>query len=311
MRIIKPKALRRGDVIGIAAPASPPVSEEKLASGIRYLEQLGYRLELGSNLYHRRGYLAGTDEERVSDIHQLFSNTNVNAIFTARGGYGSMRILSLLDYRLIQKNPKILVGYSDITALQLALFTKIGLITFSGPMVSVEMAQGLTGNAEEQFWKCLTYPQLLPPIRITKQKKKIYHKGRTSGRLLGGNLSLIVSLIGTPYFPTLREALWLLEDTGERPYRIERMLRQMQLANVFKHTKGVLLGSFNDCEPQQGKPSLSLQEVFEDIFSNTSFPVLGELKYGHIDNLQTIPIGVRASMDTATATIQFLESAVK
>ena len=155
MRIIKPQALRRGDIIGICAPASPPSSEDKITKGIAYLERLGYHVQLGRSVYHKHGYLAGSDSQRASDLNELFVNPKVKAIFTVRGGYGVHRILPLLNYNLIKRNPKILVGYSDISALQLALFTKTGLVTFSGPMVAVEMASGLKGETEEFFWRCL------------------------------------------------------------------------------------------------------------------------------------------------------------
>ena len=311
MRIIKPKALRHGDVIGIAAPASPPVSEEKLAKGISYLERLGYRIELGKNLYRKRGYLAGTDGQRASDIHELFVNKKVKAIFNARGGFGCMRILPLLDYNLIRRHPKIFVGYSDVTVLQLALFTKIGLATFSGPMVAVEMADGLSGTVEEQFWKCLTHPKALDLIYMNKKKKKVFQKGNSTGRIIGGNLSLIAAMVGTPYFPSASDLLLVLEEIGERPYRIDRMLRQLQLANVLKKTKGVLLGSFDDCEPEKGKPSLALQQVFNDIFANGSYPVMSGLSCGHRNNSLTIPLGVRARIDTVTGALRFLENAVE
>ncbi len=309
MQIIKPKALKRGDVIGIAAPASPPASEEQLTKGIRYLESHGFRIELGKYVLKRKGYLAGTDRERVSDLHDLFSNKLVKAIFTVRGGYGCTRILPLLNYRLVRRNPKILVGYSDITALQLALLSKSGLISFSGPMVAVEMAGKLKGEAEEQFWRCLTSTSKQRPIQ-TFQTKRMIQKGISDGILLGGNLSLVASLVGTEYFPKIKSSILLLEEIEERPYRVNRMLNQLRLAKVFKRTAGVALGEFTGCEPEVGKPSLTLQQVFEDSFLGENFPVAGHFHNGHVDDLLTIPFGVRVRLDAHRGRLSFLENAV-
>ncbi len=308
MKILKPKALCRGDVIGIAAPASPPESEERLEKGIRYLERLGYRIVLGSHLHRRRGYLAGTDRERAADLHELFSNPNVKAIFTARGGYGCMRILPFLDYSFIRKHPKILVGYSDVTALQIALFAKTGLVTFSGPMVAVEMADGLTGKKEEQFWKTLTSDVPMPDIRI----KNIRPDGtkNSEGRIIGGNLSLVAALAKTPYFPSTANNILLLEEIGERPYRIDRMLQEISLAGIFKKTNGIVLGSFKDCGPEAGKPSLTLGEVIEQTFQPFRFPVVGCLPYGHTKNSLTIPLGIRVRLGVSGGKMEFLEGGV-
>jgi muramoyltetrapeptide carboxypeptidase len=311
MHIIKPKALKRGDVIGIAAPASPPTPREKLNKGIRYLEQLGYRVELGSHINNRKGYLAGSDRDRASDLHQLFGNRKVKAIFTARGGYGCQRLLPLLDYRLIRRNPKILVGYSDITALQLALSAKTGLVTFSGPMVASEMATGLNSQTEEQFWECLTSTKRLPAIQ-TKKRYNIFSQSRSSvtGRLLGGNLTLITMLLGTPYFPSLKNSILFLEEIGEQPYRIDRMLQKMKLAGILKEINGVMLGAFINCNPEKGKPSLKLQKICQDIFHQTHYPIISGFPYGHIKDSVTLPLGIRARLDALNRKVEFLELCV-
>jgi muramoyltetrapeptide carboxypeptidase len=311
MQIIKPKTLKHGDVVGVAAPASPPASEEQLARGIRYLESLGYRIELGKHVLSKRGYLAGTDRERVSDLHELFSNKNIRAIFTARGGYGCTRILPLLDYRLIRRNPKIVVGYSDITALQLAFLSKAGLVSFSGPMVAVEMAGKFHGEAEEQFWRCLTSAAKPRPIQVNQTKRRIVQRGIEEGILLGGNLSLVASLVGTDYFPKYKPSILMLEEIEERPYRVNRMLNQLRLADVFKRTTGIVLGEFTGCEAESGKPSLTLQQVFEDSFLDYNFPVAGHIQNGHVNDLLTVPFGVRVRLDATRGRLSFLENAVE
>jgi muramoyltetrapeptide carboxypeptidase len=310
MAIIKPKALRRGDVIGIAAPASPPASEEALAKGIRYLEQLGYRIELGPHIYHRRGYLAGTDDERTSDLHHLFANRKVNAIFTVRGGYGAMRVLPKLDFTLIRRNPKILLGYSDITALQLALFAKIGLVTFSGPMVSVEMAEGLNGAAEERLWDTLRSTRPPEEIKIKQRELAVYEKGSAAGRILGGNLTMISALVGSRYLPGDERHLLLMEEIDEKPYRIDRILLQMKRTKFLSAAQGVILGKFIGCEPAPGKPSLSLEQIFQDIFGPYDIPVMGHIHLGHVKNPLTIGIGIKARMSSTKGTLKFLEGAV-
>lgn len=311
MRIIKPKLLQRGDVIGICAPASGANSEEALAKGIRYLEQLGYRIEIGKNVHHRRGYLAGTDLERASDFNRLASNPGVKAIFTVRGGYGSHRILPLVDYGVLKRNPKILVGYSDITALQLALLAKIGLVTFSGPMVVSNMAGHLRGESEEIFWRALTSPSPLPPLPCSREDfSDSPPRHFSNGRLIGGNLSIVSALVGTPYFPRLADPVLLMEEIDEKPYRIDRMLRQLRLAGLIGKSKGAVLGKFIGCRPEKGKPSLTLRQVFSDSFSEYRHPILSGLNYGHVKNPITIPIGLRVRLDMKSPRISFLEASV-
>lgn len=311
MRMIKPQALKRGDVIGICAPASPPGSEESLNRGIRYIEQLGYRVEPGRNIFRKRGYLAGTDLQRASDLNELFADRRVRAIFTVRGGYGSHRILPLLKYTLIRRNPKILVGYSDITALHLALLTKAGLVTFTGPMVVSDMAAGLTGKAEEVFWNCLTSRK--PPSSIhcgESRRSDALARSISTGQLIGGNLSIVSALVGTPYFPTVRNPVLLLEEIDEKPYRIDRMLRQIRLAGILRDTTGIVMGKFIGCTPGKGKPSLTLRQVFDDSFRDFRHPILSGLQYGHLRNLITLPLGIRVRLDGAKKTITFLEAGV-
>ncbi|MBI4546598.1 MAG: LD-carboxypeptidase [Ignavibacteriae bacterium] len=308
---MKPKALRRGDVIGICAPGSPPSSAEKIDRGIAYLERLGYHVELGRNLYRKRGYLAGSDTQRTEDLHELFANRNVKAMFTVRGGYGSHRILNLLNYNLIKRNPKIFVGYSDVTALQLTLFRKTGLVSFSGPMVAVEMAAGLRGEAEEHFWRILTSTKPLPPLKGKTNERLSRRKPKSvTGRLIGGNLSIVAALLGTRYFPTINNLILLLEEIDERPYRIDRMLQQIQLSDLFQRLSGIVLGKFKDCVPERGKPSLTLQQVFRDSFKDFNCPILSDIRYGHINNSLTIPLGVRVRINAQTRKLEFLEAGV-
>lgn len=305
--IIRPNALRRGDVIGVCAPAGPAIAEQDLHKGVRYLQSLGYRVLLAPHLLRRRGYLAGADKERAADLMHLFADKRVSAIIALRGGYGTQRILPLLDFQKIRKNPKIVVGYSDLTALSLALYAKSGLVSFAGPMVGAELARGLTGVAEEFFWRTLTSTK---PLGTFPGPSEAFRAGSAEGRIMGGNLSLVAAMAGTPYFPSFDRTLVLLEEIGERPYRVDRMLQQLALAGVWKRARGVLLGAFVDCEPEAGKPSLALSEVFDDTFRTTPRPILAELHHGHVRQSLTVPIGIRARIEN-TGKLKILESAVR
>lgn len=209
---IKPKALKKGDVIGIVAPASPPSSHEKIIRGAEYLEKIGYRVELGKNLFAKRGYLAGYDVARANDINDFFGNKKIKAIFSLRGGYGTPRFLHLIDFNLIKNNPKIFVGYSDITALQLAIFKKTRLVTFSGPMVGVEMWKEFNRFSEDFFWQMLTSKKKLGVAKLQNEVKLNFRtKGIAKGILLGGNLALMNSILGTPYSPNYKDSILFLK----------------------------------------------------------------------------------------------------
>ncbi len=294
MKPIKPPALRKGDVIGICAPASPPLRNDDLAKGIAYLEGLGYRVETGRNIAKRKGFLAGSDRERADDLNRLFADRRVRAIIALRGGYGSMRILPMIDYGLVRKHPKIFVGYSDLTAVQMALWSRCGLVSFAGPMAAAAMARGLTGNAEETFWRMLTSRRPLGPLATAA---RTIRRGSAAGTLLGGNLSMLSHLAGTPYLPSARNAVLFFEDVGERPYRIDRMLQHLRLAGTFSGIRGVVLGSFTECNPEKGKPSLSLRTIFDDAFGGLGVPVAGGVRHGHISGSLTLPVGLRVKLE--------------
>jgi muramoyltetrapeptide carboxypeptidase len=311
MKILKPHALKKGDVIGICAPASAIENTGRFDRGVRYLERLGYRVELGKNIFRRRGYLAGTDRQRADDINALFRNKQVKAIFAARGGYGCQRLLPLIDYRIVRANPKILVGYSDITALHLGIFAKTGLVGFSGPMVASDFGKKFDGPAEERFWRSVTSTHHLPPIEASRPVRLASPiQTVSSGRILGGNLSLVASAVGTPYFPSIGGILLLLEEIDERPYRIDRLLQQMSLAGLFRRTSGLVLGTFVGCTPQKGKSSLSLHQMFAEIFSKYPHPVASEIRYGHIRNSLTVPIGITARIEPRQNRVVFTEPAL-
>jgi muramoyltetrapeptide carboxypeptidase len=312
MKPVKPKRLRKGSTIGLVTPASPVADSARIERGIRYLEGLGYRVEVGKNVGRVHGYLAGTDEERLDDLHGFFADKNIAAIIALRGGYGTPRLLGRLDYRLIARNPKILVGFSDVTGLQLALWKKCRLVTFHGPMAAVEMANTIDQFTEEMFWRLVTSTKKFGRVNFPETDHLLeLHSGKGEGALLGGNLSLIVSLLGTPYLPALTKSVLLLEEIAEEPYRVDRMLTQLRNAGAFAKSSAILSGQFVDCVAQDpSKPSLPVDEVLADCARQVGLPFLSGLPFGHVPHKMTLPIGLRARVDTRKRSVDILESAV-
>jgi muramoyltetrapeptide carboxypeptidase len=312
MKNLKPPRLRKGDLIGIISPASAPSVQEKIDKGVSYLEKLGYRVRVGRHVMAQHGYLAGTDDLRAEDLNAMFRDPAVKAIFAVRGGYGTPRLLHMVDYRAVRRNPKILVGYSDLTALQLALYRKTGLITFSGPMVGVEMWNAIDPFTEEHFWRVVTSPKIIGILKNPEEEPvSLYNRGKASGLLIGGNLSLLMSLLATPYLPNLRDAILLLEDVDEAPHRVDRMFAQLHHAGITRDIAGLVLGKFTDCVPSDPtNPHLTTDRVLEDALRRIGCPVLTNFQYGHIAKKLTVPIGVKAVLDTRVGALKILEGAV-
>ena len=313
MDTLKPPRLNKGNLIGIVSPASTPSSREKVDKGVRYLESLGYRIKLGRHIMAQEGYLAGTDEQRAEDINDMLRDREVKAVFALRGGYGTPRILDRIDYRAARRNPKIVVGYSDITALQLALHRKTGLVTFSGPMVAVEMWDSIDPFTEEHFWRMLTSSARVGVLRNPDDLPlTARNKGRAAGVLTGGNFSLVMSLFGTPYLPSLRGSILVLEDVDESPHRVDRMFSQLKNAGISKSLAGLVLGQFTDCVPSDpSKPYRTIDQVLDEAVRSITFPVLMNLQYGHLAKKLTLPFGLRASLDAGSGTLNIPEGAVR
>jgi len=311
--VLKPNRLESGDVIGLVAPASPIEPVEKIQHAAAYLERLGYRIKFGAHIEKKYGYLAGTDEQRAEDLNQMFADTEVKAIFCLRGGYGSPRILKRLDYELIAQNPKILAGYSDITALSLAIFAKTKLISFSAPMLSTDFAN-TDVYAFESFWKMLTTPEPFGRVENHPQhERKLLQAGTAAGRLIGGNLSLCTVLIGTDFMPNLKEAIFFAEDIGEEPYRVDRLLSQLENVDILENLSGLVFGQFANAQPKN-ETSLSMAEVFTRYVASLkeNCPAMMGLSYGHIKHKHTLPIGANARLRVVESDIdlEILEAVV-
>lgn len=299
MKIVKPPHLKKGDLISIVSPASSPIDRYKINAGVQYFESLGYRVKVAANALNVEGYLAGTDKERADDLNDAFRDKKVKGIICSRGGYGSPRILDMLDYRAIRRNPKIFVGYSDITALHLAILKKTGLVTFSGPMIAMEFGDNIDPYTESMFFDLVTRATRRGKLKMHKDYRPSYFGNKkASGQILGGNLSLMTSLLGTTYLPSFDGSLLLVEEVSEEPYSIDRMFTQLRLAGILSKVSGFALGQFTNCSPDEPeKPHRTLEQVLkEDLFAMGK-PAVTNLAYGHLPVKMTLPIGIRGSID--------------
>jgi muramoyltetrapeptide carboxypeptidase len=301
---LKANALRPGDVIGIIAPASPPRSEERIAKSITYFERLGYRVELGKHVRDNmsaESYLAASDKDRVADIHAMFRSKHVRAIFYHRGGYGSIRLLDKLDYDLVKQNPKIIVGYSDATALFSALHKKTGLTScFFGPMPGVDLWDVVDPYTEEHFWHALTSTKPLGELPLDKDEGLMLNprsSGQVIGKMIGGNLTVFTSLLGTPYQPSFRSTIPFFEEIDEKPRKIDAHLAQLHLSGAFDNATAILLGQFSNCNKDADAPTLNLEEVFAHYFARLKIPVVSNLPFGHEQRMWTIPYGTRLQVE--------------
>lgn len=307
---IKPRRLCPGDTIGVIAPASPG-SQELAAAGMEYLEARGFRVRPGKTVSQELGYLAGQDLARAADLNAMFAAPDIKGILCLRGGYGTMRLLELLDYKLIKKNPKVFVGYSDITALHTSIGQRTGLITFHGPMAASDMGQDVSPYTWEYFLQAVTASEPLgaivnPPLVPAPE---FIVPGAAEGRLAGGNLSLITATLGTPYELDTRGKILCLEDVGEAPYRIDRMLTQLLLAGKLQAAAGIVFDVLADCELEAKQPSFTVEEVLRDRLGSLNKPVLINLYFGHTADKATLPLGVKATLRTEEGGLVITESA--
>lgn len=311
-QLLKAPRLRKGDVIGLITPASAPTAPEKIERGVRYLENLGYRVKVGQHVGAQYGYLAGTDAQRIEDLNTMLRDPQVNAIFAIRGGYGTPRLLPMVDYAAVKRSPKILVGYSDLTSLQLALFKRTGLVTFSGPMPGVEFWDRPDPYTEEHFWRMVTSASKIGHLPNPPEVPLVVRRGgKAQGRLLGGNLALMVANLGTRYSPDYKDALLVLEDIHEDLHRIDRMFTQLRNAEILSKMSGLLLGYFTDCKASEPeKPHLTLEQILTEVITWVTQPVAEQFQYGHIPRKLTIPLGLMARFDAKKERVDVLENGV-
>ena len=304
-RTLLPPKLRRGATIGIVAPASPPRIARHLEDGIELLKSRGYQIRRGASLDQRDGYLSGSDETRAADINAMFADASVDAIICSRGGYGSGRILSRIDYEGIRKHPKIFVGYSDITALMMAIQRATGMITFAGPMVAPDFGQGMDAFSDEALFAMITRIRARRRLPIVPGEIHALRPGNAVGRLLGGNMAVLVTLLGTPHEPEWNGSILFLEDVGENIYKIDRMFSHLKNAGVLTRISGLLLGSFTSIPADA--PNRELHDVVSEYSLPLDIPVLSGIPFGHQARKLTLPMGATIGMNAARKTVTVLE----
>jgi muramoyltetrapeptide carboxypeptidase len=297
LSITKAPRLMANQTVGIIAPASP-VSKSEIVEGLQLVESFPLKVRLGSHLFDRLSYLAGSDHDRVSDLHQMFCDPEIKAIFCTRGGYGSARLLDKIDFELIRQNPKILVGFSDLTALLISLYKEIGLVSIHGPTLS--------DLPKAKNW------QHLSSLITTSHKPKIslvhgiaVNKGKARGILLGGNLSTICALLDTPFLPSFESVILFLEEKGESPYRVDRMLTHLLLSGRLAQLSALVIGQMEDCGEQE-----ILYSLLQERVGALSVPVVTGLAVGHGDENISIPLGLPALLDTDRMVLEIEEGAV-
>ncbi len=294
--LVKPPILRAGDRVGVISP-SGPVEKGELQEGLETLRHAGFEVVVAPHVFSKRNYMAGEDGERLEDLHAVFEAPDIKGIFCARGGYGCLRLLDKIHYNLIEDHPKILVGYSDITALLMAVLCRAGLVPFHGPVVR-ELTRERQGD-----W--LALQKLLSSkgaLSLELAGGRVLKPGRAEGPLIGGNLSLLCHLVGTPFLPSLEGCILFLEDKGEPLYKVDRMLTHMALAGHVRGLAGLVLGGFEGL----GDPLL-LEGLLREVFSHMEGPVATGLPVGHGVKNRALPLGLKARLDTSSMSLSVVE----
>jgi muramoyltetrapeptide carboxypeptidase len=320
--LIKPDRLNPFDTVALVAPASAPHDPANIDRAVASLEGLGFKVKLGRNVRRRRGFLAGTDRERAGDVMKMFADPKVKAILCLRGGYGTGRLLSRLDYRSIRRNPKIFIGYSDITALHCALLTQAGLVSFHGPMANSDLSKPPVAEfTVHGFRRTLMEPWAPGSICQGLEHKvvTVLRRGKASGPLLGGNLSLLCTTMGTPYQPVFKGRILLLEDVDELPFRFDRMLTHLLNAGVLQEVAGIAVGINANCverkKNEDGRPKKpeyrqTVEDVLRERLRPLGVPIVIGLPFGHIPEIATLPLGAKATLDANKGDLIVTEAAV-
>lgn len=307
-----PVPLTKGDTVGLVSPSSATDDSFSLQLAREAMEALGFKVKTGAHYDARRGHLAGTDAERAGDLNAMFADRTVRAIVCTRGGSGAARLLPLLDYDSIRRNPKVLLGYSDITALHSAIHAKTGLVTFHG-----QIGAGSWNKFNvDQFQRVLLDRELveyrnkmeLGDELVARQNRTITIRGdKAHGELVGGNLTVLTALAGSPYLPDFTGKILFLEDVGEAPYRIDRMFSTLKLMGALDRVAGVIFGECTDCKPGDGYGSLTLEQIVDDYITPLNIPAYRGAMIGHIREQFIVPVGGKVELDADAGTFRLLE----
>jgi muramoyltetrapeptide carboxypeptidase len=299
--VYKPAPLRRGGRIGVVAPAGC-VDDELLSAGVQALQQDGFQVELAPGVHDRKGYLAGDDEKRARDLEGFFCRPDLDAIFCARGGFGSIQLIPHLTER-IRSHPKIFAGYSDVTSLLNWLLQSCGMVTFHAPMVAMDFAHGLSPHSRDHLWGTLTGEKWTWKIEVGE----VIRSGKVQAEMLGGCLSVVVTTLGTPYEIDTTGKMLFLEDIGEKPYRVERMLTHLKMAGKLERLAGLVFGDFTQCN---GEGPRNVREIIGDLFYEAPYPVVMGIPAGHGRENLALPFGVELALDGDAGTLSLMESPV-
>ena len=302
----QPQGLKPGDTVAVVAPAGPIASRGIFDGGIAALERMGFRTRFDDRIFQSCRYLAGRDADRAEELTRAIKDPSVRAIIALRGGYGSARLIPLLDERRVRENCKIFIGFSDITTLHL-FFNKCGWITFHGPMAANAALAEISADCEKHMVSLLTDPGYRPVLQFIQLES--WSSGTAEGVLTGGCLSLVAASLGTSYEIETKGKILFLEDTGEPSYRIDRMITHLRLAGKLDSVAGLLLGSFSDCSAQGG--DYTIDDVLRDVLSGLNIPILANFPAGHMRENWTLPLGVRARIDADARALHLLEPAVR
>ena len=312
--VIKPRRLVAGDTVGLVLPASAAFEGDSIALAREQLEALGFKVKIGAHAYDRWGYFAGKDRDRADDINRMFADDSIDGIICYTGGWGSPRVLPYLDYPLIARKPKVFLGFSDITALLNAIYQRTGLVTFHGPVGGSNLEPYTVANFRKVVMTAEPAGALLAPEKkateLVDRTNRIVRLagGKGTGRLVGGNLTLVAALMGTPWEIETDGAILFLEDVREDLYRVDRMLTQLALGGKFERLAGFAFGRCSQCN--YDGPSFSLEEILRDRFGAGRVPAISGLSFGHIEQKLTLPVGAMATLDADAGTLTVNESAV-
>lgn len=299
--VFKPQSLKKGDTIGIAAPASP-FDVDEFKKGVQNLESFGFKIHFRKDIFDKKSYLAGSDQRRSQELIEFLENPNIKALFFARGGYGMMRLIPYLEQHSLQLKPKIVLGYSDLTTLFLYLYQKYQWISFYGPVVAKDLSCHLNEATKENLLKTITQTKPLGPFSFSQTET--IRNGTAEGILMGGCLSLVVASLGTPYEIDTQDKILFLEDINEKPYSVDRMLTQLKQAGKLKKVKGILFGSL-----ENGGSLDHFSEIVSDILSDFKGPILFNFPAGHSATKITLPLGIAVRLDATKKELTYLESA--
>ena len=315
--IIKPPRLKAGDTVGLVAPATAAFQQIEQDIARESLEGLGLKVKLGPHLMDRHGYLGGEDRARAADINQFFADSSVNAVWPIRGGWGAARLLPYLDFDAIRRNPKIIIGYSDITALLNPIFARTGLITFHGPLGSgrwdawsLDWVKRVLFDAEAVTFSNPKTTNARNVLTQIDDRTRAIAPGTAEGRLIGGNLTVLTAIMGSPYAPSFDGAILFVEDVQENLYRIDRMLTTLKLAGALSTIKGFIFGGCSQCAPGEGYGSLTIEEIFTDHIVPLKVPAWQGAMFGHDQAQWTLPVGLAVRIDADARTVTMTEAAV-